>query len=752
MRFINKKRTISILKLACGVLVCFFALLLVAMNSAQAYEHVPGATVCYSCHCPTTPNMDCNNSDCHGPGATENCMWCHNGTVSSAPDVSLFNTSGHGRFGIGCIDCHDSNIPHDGVERTYSFDSSQYGPLLSGVAYAAGYRLKYVNGEVPLMIPGNYNITFSYNAQTMKANAFRLCFDCHDTSKIFDDTPGDGIDSYFKASLPNPPRNYSYAWGSGADINEHVSHIMNYIGPFSDSDWDIGTDGPGGTDGRDTLTTCIICHNVHGAAGTHGSTNEPMIRDGSLIGRTGYGFSYVVEDFYAGGYPMVTSNSATQSTSVGAIFRNNTADMCGGSMCHDFPAPPSASSYDASGSSWGTYVEYYRPGPLPSNQPPVAKAGIDQTVHPGNLITLDGTASTDPDGNYPLSYTWQIISKPAGSTASLSNPDTVNSTFTPDFMGDYAIQLTVTDSLGLPSVPDEVLVSTYNTAPIADAGEDQAIIETGSTVQLDGTESWDDDGDTIMYAWTMITKPAASITTLSDSSSPAPTFVADVHGDYLLNLVVSDLWVSSDPDAVIVTFDNVKPVADAGNNQSVVQGDIVDLDGSGSSDANLDPLAYSWNIVSKPVGSLSEIEDPTAEQAQLITDIPGEYIVSLIVSDGFIPSDPDNITVVAVSYQDATTETLLDTTNSINTLDDSLFNNSNNKNALTNKINAALAQIDKGNYQNALNKLQNDILGKTDGCANTGAPEPNDWIEDCESQDEVYQMVMEAINLLQELI
>lgn len=253
-------------------------------------------------------------------------------------------------------DCHDTTSTHmDGEARTYAFDAAYYGPSESGAAYAAGYRLRQVGGEVPLMIPVNYNITFSYNAQTMKENAFRLCFECHVSDRIFDDTPGDGIDSNFTANLPNPPRDYSYAWGSDAPINEHVSHILNYVGPFADSDWDTGTTGPGGQDGRDTLTACFSCHNVHGTVASHGSTSEPMIRDGTLAGRTGYGFSYVVEDVGLGGYPWVTSTGATQWTSVGAVFRNNTADMCGGSTCHDDPAPPPGASYDASGSGWGTY-------------------------------------------------------------------------------------------------------------------------------------------------------------------------------------------------------------------------------------------------------------------------------------------------------------------------------------------------------------------------------------------------------------
>ena len=283
--------------------------------------------------------------------------------VAGDGDTWGYFASGHGRsHNITCTRCHDATSTHmDGEPRTYAFDSSYYGPDDSGVAYAAGYRLLDVDGDVPLMIPANYGITFSYDAGLIRDTAFRLCFDCHDSSKTFDNTPGDGTDSNFKASLPNPPRNYSYAWGSGADVNEHVSHIMNYVGPFSDSDWDIGTNGPGGSNGCDTLTMCSSCHNVHGAAGTQGSTNEPMVRDGTLVGRTGYGFSYVIEDVGSGGYPQVTSIGATQLNNDGAIFRNNTSNMCAGSMCHGTPTPPPASSYDASGSSWGTYLEYYRP-------------------------------------------------------------------------------------------------------------------------------------------------------------------------------------------------------------------------------------------------------------------------------------------------------------------------------------------------------------------------------------------------------
>ena len=51
-----------------------------------------------------------------------------------------------------------------------------------------------------------------------------------------------------------------------------------------------------------------------------------------------------------------------------------------------------------------------------TNLAPVADAGDDETVLPDNLVNLDGTASSDLDENYPLSYAWQIITQPSGSS------------------------------------------------------------------------------------------------------------------------------------------------------------------------------------------------------------------------------------------------------------------------------------------------------------------------------------------------
>lgn len=73
------------------------------------------------------------------------------------------------------------------------------------------------------------------------------------------------------------------------------------------------------------------------------------------------------------------------------------------------------------------------------NQPPRANAGSDQSGHLGTLFLLDASASSDPDDNYPLTYSWKVGFAPPGSTAVVSNPTTVNSSFKPDLPGTYTL-------------------------------------------------------------------------------------------------------------------------------------------------------------------------------------------------------------------------------------------------------------------------------------------------------------------------
>jgi hypothetical protein len=285
------------------------------------------------------------------------CISCHDSGTSeikdvSAPDVKLYYTSGHGKAGadVECLACHDATFIHtDGKHRTYAFNNEDVNPAdghadiydwaNSGVAYASGYRLRYVNGKVPFMIPTDYNYTFGAQEGLIKNNTNRRCFNtgCHDASKIFGYGQLASAYTNFSFGPPDPPQSYGPGNGWG---NIHQDH-MRYI--IWDSDWDVNTGYP---IGFDSMITCSSCHNVHGAAGTNGSTNEPMIRDGSLEGGAGYGFSYLIEDPVQH-YPYVTSQGATRANSVGAIFRNGVDNMCG--FCHpgEGYVPPENSYYAA---------------------------------------------------------------------------------------------------------------------------------------------------------------------------------------------------------------------------------------------------------------------------------------------------------------------------------------------------------------------------------------------------------------------
>ena len=76
------------------------------------------------------------------------------------------------------------------------------------------------------------------------------------------------------------------------------------------------------------------------------------------------------------------------------------------------------------------------------------------------------------------------------------------------------------------------------------------------------------------------------------------------------------------------------------------------------------------------------------------------------------------------------------------------FKNENKQEALINKINLIISKVYKGKFNKACNKLQNNVLKRTDGCNNTGAPEKNDWIINCEAQSKVYPVIIEARDLI----
>ncbi len=278
------------------------------------------------------------------------------------------------------------------------------------------------------------------------------------------------------------------------------------------------------------------------------------------------------------------------------------------------------------------------------NTPPVANAGLGQSVAVNALVQLNGAASTDVDGN-PLTYRWSLITIPSGSTAVLSSTSAVNPTFTADRPGTYIAQLIVNDGI-VDSQPSTVSISTNALQPpTANAGANQTASH-GVPVTLNGSGT-DPQNLPLTFLWAKILSPAGSTATLSANNIAHPTFTADLTGQYVFQLITDNGFLHSAPSTVTITTTNTAPVADAGANQGIFVGGTVSLDGSKSHDADNDPLTYSWSFLNRPAGSAATLSNPAAKSPTFITDVAGSYVVQLIVNDGFTNSNPATVTITA---------------------------------------------------------------------------------------------------------
>jgi RHS repeat-associated protein len=277
-----------------------------------------------------------------------------------------------------------------------------------------------------------------------------------------------------------------------------------------------------------------------------------------------------------------------------------------------------------------------------ANQPPTAHAGPDRSAQVGEALTLDASASSDPDGD-PLTYHWTLTERPANSTASLTAATGLSTGFSIDKPGSYRLRLVVNDGTA-DSAPALVVISTVNSKPLADAGADQTVL-VGQTATLDGSASSDADADPITFLWSLTQRPADSSTGLTNPDTDSPRLAVDRAGHYEARLVVNDGQTDSAPDLVAIDTRNSPPVADAGPDVGGVVGDTIQLDGGASADVDGDLLTYAWSLLSQPTGSAAFLQDDTAPVCRLQPDEVGDYVAQLVVHDGTLGSSPDTARV-----------------------------------------------------------------------------------------------------------
>jgi hypothetical protein len=291
-----------------------------------------------------------------------------------------------------------------------------------------------------------------------------------------------------------------------------------------------------------------------------------------------------------------------------------------------------------------------------TNTAPIANAGTDSNAVETQQVTLDGSLSSDPDGD-TLSYSWQQIS---GTTVTLSNQLSASPDFTAPLVpasGDtLTFQLTVSDGSLTSTSLVNVTIAKMQQAPVAIAKVVNASVPAGALVVLDGSDSYDPDNDPLTYQWTQIAGP---VVTIHDATSQTASFTAPFVGfsgqTFVFTLVVKDNCVdtlgndcslTSDPSAVTVqvTFYNRPPSAVAGSAQTVDEGSPVVLDGGGSSDPDDNALSFEWSAPAEIVLDLTNPAAPSFVAPQVGCG-GASFLITLKVDDGYGGVDTSSVEV-----------------------------------------------------------------------------------------------------------
>lgn len=186
-----------------------------------------------------------------------------------------------------------------------------------------------------------------------------------------------------------------------------------------------------------------------------------------------------------------------------------------------------------------------------------------------------------------------------------------------------------------------------NLAPICDAGADLSGA-VGDVIMLDGSASYDPDGDPLVWSWAILSAPGSSTATLINEDRSNPQLYLDREGVWELELTVSDGVVSAqDTVQVVAESANGAPVANAGTDQVVYTGTLVKLDGTMSTDPDGNTLTYAWNFASRPSGSGAALSSTTDSRPTFVPDVAGNYVVQLTVNDGAMSGGPDSVLITA---------------------------------------------------------------------------------------------------------
>lgn len=254
----------------------------------------------------------------------------------------------------------------------------------------------------------------------------------------------------------------------------------------------------------------------------------------------------------------------------------------------------------------------------------------DATVSPSNgtvddTYTFDASNSSDPE-DHNLTYEWDFGD--GANATGVTVDHQYNST------GEYTAVLTVTDEMGANDT-DTAVVTVENRPPNADVWVNASTVTYGDTIQFDGANSSDPDGQSLTYEWDFDGDGTIDVT---DDVTPTHTYNSS--GNYTATLTVTDTDGDSDTALQNITVENTAPSADLVANETEVKTtETIEFDASNSTDADGHDLTYEWDF-----------DDGTTATGAVVTheySESGDYNVTVTVSDGDL-SDT-NMAVITVN-------------------------------------------------------------------------------------------------------